>query len=590
MRVRRSGRAQELLRLLALAALPWSGCRPAATTTRDSGGLAPASSRTTIYRRGAVAADHPVASEAGLAMLRRGGNAVDAAVATSFTLSVVRPYSCGLGGGGFMLIHQGGEEGQPPRQVALDYRETAPAAVDRDYYVRLDDDHASRFGVHASGVPGTVAGLLHALEHHGRLDRATVLEPAIRAAEEGFPADTHFVEAAGKLSKALQERPDLVACAGTIWTNLAREGRLRVGDRVENPQQAHALRLIAEHGADAFYRGAIADAIVQAMRSGGGPIEREDLEGYRVRVTAPLRGSFRGHTVLAMPPPSSGGIATLQILTMLERRWPDLRLATRNDARYVHLVTEAMKHAFADRAQWLADASYVDVPVARLLDRVYLDELADGITLEATCGVLTYGSVEPAPVDGGTSHLSVIDADGMAVACTETINLVFGSIVEVPGYGFMLNNEMDDFTTVPGQPNAFGLRQSDRNLPEPGKRPLSSMSPTILLAGDRPVLIAGASGGPRIITGTLQTILNCLVFDLPPEEAVAAARFHHQWVPEVLRLEQGCVDEATAASLRSYGHELGPVAGVGDVQVILINGQGILAASDPRKGGRPAGY
>jgi gamma-glutamyltranspeptidase/glutathione hydrolase len=539
----------------------------------------------------AVAADHPLASQAGLEMLRRGGNAVDAAVATSFCLSVVRPFSCGIGGGGFMIIHVPADEsGGEPRPIAINYRETAPAAVGPDYYINLDDDLASRFGVHASGVPGTVAGLCYALEQYGTLDLPTVLAPAIRAAENGFAADDSFVRAAEKTGERLNEHRHLREHASYIWTQLCHEGAIEVGDRITNPQQARALRLIADHGADAFYRGAIGRAITAVMDESGGPITLDDLAGYEIDVTEPLRGSFRGDEILSMPPPSSGGIATLEILGLLERVGVDPVSMPHNSPAYVHHVTEAMKHAFADRAAWLADAAFVEVPTDRLLSDAYLDELAARIDPDRTLDPYEYGSVTPAPADGGTSHISVIDADGMAVACTETINLEFGSLVAVPGFGFALNDEMDDFTTIPGEPNAYGLRQSDKNLPEPGKRPLSSMSPTIVLRDGRAVVIAGASGGPRIITGTLQCILNCLLYDMTPQEAVAQARFHHQWMPNRLYFEDAWEDEATIEALEALGHERDRRREIGVVQVIGVGRDGIRAASDPRKGGRPAGY
>lgn len=551
------------------------------------------------YEHAAVAADHPVASQAGLEMLQQGGNAVDAAVATSFCLSVVRPYSCGIGGGGFMVIHQPSQDdGEAPVQVALNYRETAPAAVGPDYYINLDMNRPSRDGIHAVGTPGSVAGLLDALEEYGTLDRATVLAPAIRAAEEGFPADAHYVREVRKTADRLKENPDLRETSSYIWEQLCHRGRVREGDLITNPQQAEALRLIAEQGAAAFYEGEIGEAIVEVMQQHGGPITAADLAGYEISITEPLKGRFQGLDILSMPPPSSGGVAMQQVFGILQRRPIDPATTPHNSADYVHLVAEAMKHAFADRAEWLADPAFVRVPVKELLHEMYLDNRAAAISPYHTQEIYTYGSVTPpapgsqlpgAPEDGGTSHFCVVDERGMAVACTETINLAFGSLVEVPGFGFALNNEMDDFTTDPGAPNAFGLRQSDRNVPEPGKRPLSSMSPTIMLADGEVVLIAGASGGPRIITGTLQCILNCLWYGMTPGEALDAPRFHHQWMPNVLQFERRWEDRKTMRALRKLGHETGRRDEVGVVQLIRIDREGIRAACDGRKGGRPAG-
>ncbi len=558
-----------------------AGCR-VCSLALVTGGAAQAQT----YEHAAVAADHVLASQAGLEMLKQGGNAVDAAVAASFCLSVVRPYSCGLGGAGFMLIWspRGG------RAVAIDYRGTAPAAVGPDYYEQLGDEAASRFGGRAVAVPGSVAGLLHALERHGTLARETVMEPAIRAAGEGFAADANHVWAAGELAAKLESRPELHALAAPIWTELCREGKVAVGDVIRRPEQAAALHLIAERGAGAFYRGPIASAIVTAVRQNGGPMTLEDLAAYQVRIGEPLRGWFQGKCVLAMPPPSSGGVAVLQILGMLERRLGDGGRLRDQRVLYPHVLAEAMKFAFADRAESLGDPSFCDVPVQRLLSKEYLAFRAGRIKLAHTLPIESYGTAAPLPPDGGTSHLSVIDANGMAVACTETINLVYGSLLTVTAYGIILNDEMDDFTTRPDRPNAFGLRQSPRNSPQPGKRPLSSMSPTIVLENGRAVLVAGGSGGPRIISATVQCLLDCLLFDMTPQEAVAAPRFHHQWLPNVLEFEPGWGDAEVIEALRGMGHEIGCRPEIGVVQIVQSGPAGVRAASDPRKGGAPAGY
>jgi gamma-glutamyltranspeptidase/glutathione hydrolase len=538
-----------------------------------------------------VAADHPLASEAGLEMLKQGGNAVDAAVATSFCLSVVRPFSCGIGGGGFMLIDLPATDTTPGRTIALNYRETCPAAVGADFYPRLDDKDASRFGWRASGVPGTVAGLCQALKEYGTLDLKTVLQPAIRAAETGFPADTTWVNAAHETGRTLVKHPELQAALGTVWTDLCREGNLKVGDLIRNLDQAKALRLIAAQGPSAFYQGEIARAIDGGMQAHGGTLRLADLAGYRVQTLPPLVGEFRGCKVLSMPPPSSGGIAMQQIFGILERRRADLTSASHNSADYVHVVTEAMKHAFADRARWLADPDYAPVPVLALLRSGYLDRLAAAIDMQRAKESASYGSTT-LPEDHGTSHFSVIDSHGMAVACTETINLEFGSLVCVPGFGFCLNNEMDDFTTTPGKPNAFGLQQSDANLPAPGKRPLSSMSPTIVTRNGRAVLVAGGSGGPRIITAVTQCVLNVMLFDMTPTQAVGASRFHHQWMPDKLLVDRSWSDKATLDELRRRGHDIDTLNDEAVVQMIAVDERDgmIRAASDPRKGGRPAGY
>jgi len=576
----------------------------------------------TVYRHGVVAADHPEASRAGALMLERGGNAVDAAVATSFALSVVRPQSCGIGGGGFMLVRLTEDPRTPgsgPIEVAIDYREQAPAAVGPDYFESLDDDQASRWSGGASGVPGTVAGLLHALERFGTLDRATVMSPAIRLAENGFEADAAFVDAAQSLIPWFEEDPSRKTSRAFVWETFLRKGAVAVGDRIRNPQQAAALRAIASDGRDAFYTGETARRIVDAVQRAGGVMTLDDLSSYTVAERDPLEGTFHGRRVLVMPPPSSGGVATLQVLGALDRyeQTSGATLASmgHNSAAYVHIVAEAFKHAFADRAAWLGDTDHADAPIDRLLSGERLDAIASAIDPNETHGRSFYG-MAPAPApDGGTSHLSVVDRFGNAVACTETINLGFGSRIAPEGLGFCLNNEMDDFTTRRGQANAFGLRQSDLNLPAPRKRPLSSMSPTIVLGEDGAVeMVAGAAGGPRIITGTIQTMLNALVFGMPAEEAVSSPRFHHQWSPHVLAVEppldpsrarpasdtaQGVQEmmrrapalQALKDGVQERGHMWGRTGAVGVVQAIVRAGEpgAYEAASDPRKGGAPAG-
>jgi len=555
------------------------------------------SDHSATYTEWAVACDHVLASQAGSRMLAAGGNAVDAAVAASFCLSVVRPFSCGIGGGGFMVISLPPSPEEPDgRAIALDYREACPAAVGPDYFENLPQG-ASKLGPHSCGVPGTVAGLLYALENYGSLDRFTVLAPAIRAAREGFTADISHVVAAETMSKAWRDHPELREGLTEAWPRFAREGHIEVGDLIVNQPHARALELIARDGATAFYTGPIADAIMAAMaraghdsgQNGVGPMTRADLAAYTVRERPALVGDFGPWRVLSMPPPSSGGVATLQIFGLLEHLDALSGDNKLNSPRWRHMLIEAFKHAFADRAHWLADDAFTPVPVAELTATSYLDSLADRFDPDRTLEPDEYGTAPQLPRDSGTSHISVLDADGMAVGCSETINLYWGSCVEVPGFGFLLNDEMDDFTTS-ASANAFGLVQSDRNRPAPGKRPLSSMSPTIVLDGGRPVAIAGASGGPRIISGTIQVLLSALVFGDDAGQAVARPRLHHQWRPDEVRVETSWTDEATLDGLRSRGHKVVPYQkSVGVVQAIVVKNGRITAASDPRKGGRPAG-
>lgn len=591
------------------------------------------------YKNGIVAADHPLAAEAGLEVLKQGGNAIDAAVATSFALSVVRPYSCGIGGGGFMLValkDNPNTEAIDPVQIALNYREKAPGVMVRDYFSEFDNKEVSRFTGHAVGVPGTVAGLAYALEQFGTLSLNEVMTPAIRLAEEGFLADEHYVKTADIVLTWMLKDPARKERHAFVWERLLKSGNVRVGDRIHVPEQSRALRLIADGGPSAFYKGELAEALLIAVNNAGGRMTQADLDAYEVQTLAPLRGEFRGRQLLTMPPPSSGGLATIQILGLLERyeqhhKKPLSRLS-HNESDYVHLVSEAMKHAFADRATWLGDPDFVEMPIGELLLDDYLVERALRIHPEKTYPPSEYGSVSQLQDDDGTSHLCVIDREGNAVSCTETINLRFGSRIAVESFGFLLNNEMDDFTTIAGQSNAFDLRQSELNLPAPGKRPLSSMSPTIVLGDDgTPELLAGAAGGPRIISGVVQAILNAMVYDMTPFEAVAAPRFHHQWFPNQIYLEtRGAEGERTILGLpmgshqniadrfaryqlpRTGGYHPGPGRAtdlsslmdglsnkghllkdrdeVAVVQLVLRAGKGYQGAGDPRKGGKAVGF
>ncbi len=553
------------------------------------GGCSRAPDHAATYTQWAVACDHVLASRAGEQMLAAGGNAVDAAVAASFCLSVVRPFSCGIGGGGFMVISLPSSAEDPDgRAIALDYRETCPAAVGPDYYENLPKS-ASQLGAKSCGVPGTVAGLLYALENFGTLDRATILGPAIRAAHEGFTADTSHIVAAKTMSEVWRDHPELREGLADSWPRLTNEGRIEVGDLIVNEPQARALELIVRDGAAAFYEGPIADAIMAVMIQNDGPMTRADLAAYIVRERPALVGEFGPWRVLSMPPPSSGGVATQQVFGLLERLGGLTGENEMNSPQWRHLLIETFKHAFADRAYWLADDTFTPVPLAGLTAPTYLDSLAERFDPDHTLEPADYGTGPQLPRDSGTSHISVLDADGMAVGCTETINLHWGSCVEVPGFGFLLNDELDDFTTSAGA-NAFELVQSDRNRPAPGKRPLSSMSPTIVLEDGQPVAIAGASGGPRIISGTLQVLLSALVYGDDAGQAVARPRLHHQWRPDEVRVETGWTNNSTLDGLKARGHTVVSYKkSVGVVQAIVVKDGLITAASDPRKGGRPAG-
>jgi len=538
------------------------------------------------YKRGAVAADHEIASMAGAQMLALGGNAVDAAVAASFTLSVVRPYSCGIGGGGFMVIHLPNDPTHGPVSTAINYRETA--YVDAGYYERTGK--SSTLGGAAVAIPGTVSGLLYALEQFGTLDRETVLAPAMEAAQQGFRVDHHYYDAANGLIETFNKKPEWKERFPLLWALYLNEGEVAEGDLITNPQQHRALGLIAKHGRDGFTGGELGAAIVKAIKNAGGEMTIEDLSGYEPLEYSPLSAQVNGKQFISMPPPSSGGVTMIETLKILEATNYDFDAHELGDNDATHVLIEALKHSFADRSMYLADPEFIDLPIDDLLDVGVIHERAQMITDEIN-DPSYYGTPNLLPTDGGTSHVSVVDPFGGAVACTETINLEFGSLVGVDGFGFMLNNEMDDFTTLRGQPNAFGLIQSDRNLPAKGKRPLSSMSPTIVLDENGELFaIAGASGGPKIITGTLQALLNAMA-GMSAGEAMAAPRIHHQWLPDHLSAEGAIFESMQQRSSIGGWNKVIETGAVGNVQIIVRDpeGNGWQAACDLRKGGLPAG-
>lgn len=527
---------------------------------------------------GMVASDHALASAAGVEMLQRGGNAVDAAAATALAVGVVNPTSCGVGGGGFMLV-----QFARGRAIALDYRERAPAAATSDMFVRAGRavPELSRSGGLAVAVPGEIAGLAHALSRWGRLPLATVLEPAIRLARDGFPIGAHLADSIARNREAIQAWPGLAALL------LHPDGSpRRAGEQLHQPALAQTLEAVAAEGPRAFYRGPVAADLVAAVQAAGGILSHDDLAGYRPRERRPLRGRYRGFEVLTMPPPSSGGGVLLEMLNIVAR--DDLAALGHNSPTALHLLAEAMQHGFADRAEVYGDPDFVRVPLPRLLSPEYAAARRARISAVTTFPRDFYGAHAPSP-DAGTSHLSVVDADGNAVACTTTVNTAFGSLVLAARSGVILNNEMDDFAAQPGMPNSYGLIGAAANAVAPGKRPLSSMTPTIVLDQGRPLLIVGASGGPMIITATLQTLLNVVDYGLDAEAAVAAPRVHHQWVPEVLVTEPG-IAPATREALARRGHQLREAPALGAVQAVRVSGGSYDGAADPRKGGTASGW
>ena len=532
---------------------------------------------------GMVVADHPAATRIGANVLRRGGNAIDAAVATSFALSICRPYSCGIGGGGFMVIWIADSQ----KAVVIDYRETAPAAATPDMFVDLPEG-ASRRGGAAGAVPGTVAGLLEAHERYGRMYLFEILAEVTLLGEQGFLVDAHYESTARAVSERFKANPEWKQLYPYLWKDLLLEGNARVGDRIFNPRQAELIKRIGRRGAREFYSGDVAEAIASAVQDAGGIITVDDIGNYAGSIAEPIHTAVAGFDVWTMPPPSSGGIALAQILQLMDRIEARSLWSEFGDVHWTHALAESFRHAFADRSRYLADPRFTPVPTAELLSPASLDRLAAKITRDAVMPIGDVGTRLEAPdasipEDGGTSHISVVDRFGNAVACTETINLAFGSFVAVDEFGFLLNNEMDDFTARPGEPNAFGLVQSARNAPEPGKRPLSSMTPTIVTRDGEVVAVVGASGGPRIITSVAQALLRILSGQ-PVAKAVAAARIHHQFQPDRIEVESD--DNALHAALVELGHTVkSPVDRTGVVQAIARIREGLTGAADPRKGG-----
>ena len=541
-------------------------------------------------KSGAIATSHPLASKAAIDVLKEGGNAVDAAIAASFVISVVRPQSTGIGGGGFLISH----EQHSGQNRVFDFRERAPQKATRDMYLDAEKKpkgqlymghmipNASMNGHLSAGVPGIVKGLQEVHRSGGKLPWKRLVNPAIEIARNGFPIYQG-------LATAIIERQEILERFAGSRTLLMPGGTpLKRGDILKQPELAATLELIAEKGADGFYQGPVAQHILAEMRSG--ILNAHDLNTYKVKQRPAAQGTFRGYSIVSMPPPSSGGVHIIQMLNMLEN--DSLASKTHDDPANIHLVTEVMRRAFADRAELLGDSDFVKVPVRGLTSKVYAAEQRKSISPDRATPSSAIGkSLAPAHESSSTTHISVVDSEGNAVATTQTVNYTFGSCVLIPGAGFFMNDEMDDFSIKPGIPNAFGLIGGEANAIVAGKTMLSSMSPTIVLdASGKVVLVAGSPGGPRIISATFQTILNYLAFKMPIDQAVHSLRIHHQWMPDVLRVEKGLLTEKTQKTLETMGHKIEIVDRIGDVQAIARSEDGWTAVSDTRAEGMPSGY
>ena len=523
-----------------------------------------------------VVSGHPRASEVGRDVLRAGGNAVDAAVAVGFALAVLHPEAGNIGGGGFMVIRTA--DGQVR---SLDYRETAPGRASRDMYLDENGDptELSVTGHLSAGVPGSPAGLVEAHRALGRLPLDSVILPAIRLAREGFEVDEYRSESIRSDSARLASFP--ASAAGFLPG-----GRPPApGERLVQPDLAATLEAIRREGADGFYRGRVADLILAEMERGGGLISHADLAGYRAIWREPITISYRGHTIYSMPPASSGGVTMGQIFNIMEGYDP---LPPFGTPALIHREAEAMRRAFTDRNRHLGDPAFVENPVERLMSKEYAADLRSSIGERAT----PTPRFEPAATGGSsTTHYSVVDAEGNAVSCTTTLNNSYGSAVTVAGAGFLLNDEMDDFATSPGQPNMYGLVQGEANAIAPGKRMLSAMTPSIVLdTAGQLHLVTGTPGGPRIITMVYHTISNVIDHRMPLPQAVTAPRMHHQALPDSIRVEQDGFTRTTLDSLRARGHRINEGGHWGDVEAIIRTPRGWQGVSDPRRGGGGAGY
>lgn len=532
-------------------------------------------------QHGMVASEHELASQVGLQILQQGGNAIDAAVAVGFALAVVLPNAGNIGGGGFMIYHD------TPSQTttSLDFREVAPSGAHRDLYLDAQGnviDGKSLFTHYAVGVPGTVAGLEYALKKWGSMPLATVMQPAIDLAESGFTVSDTLAKVLANSAKNMGQWP---ATTAIFW----RDGApLKAGDQLVQKDLARTLRLIAEQGSYAFYQGDIAKKIAKEMQPYEGAISYHDLANYKVIEREPIRGTYRDFDIVTMPPPSSGGVHLVQILNILER-WP-MGEWGHNSAQSIHHMAESMKLAYADRSEYLGDPDFVDIPLAGLTSKAYADHLATLIKPTATpSSDIKPG--KPIAYEGDqTTHYSVMDKAGNAVGITYTLNTNFGTGIVAADTGILLNNEMDDFAAKAGVANAYGLVGGDANAVEAGKRPLSSMTPTLLLKEGQPILITGSPGGARIITTVLQTILNTIDYDMNPAESASALRVHHQWTPDELRVEQG-LNIDTIRLLKERGHNVQTKASMGRTQTIQYDGSILSGYSDPRNpDGATLGY
>jgi gamma-glutamyltranspeptidase / glutathione hydrolase len=534
-------------------------------------------------KNGMVVSASELASKVGVQIMKKGGNAIDAAVAVGFALAVTYPSAGNLGGGGYMVIHT--EDG---KDIAIDYREKAPLAAHREMYLDNEGEFnikLSTEGGTSAGVPGSVAGLIYALEKYGTMKLAEVIQPAINLAKDGFPLDYRTTESFKSYMKTFEKYP-------SSFKVFSQNGRAyEEGEIFKQPDLARTLTFIRDKGRDGFYKGEVAEKFVEQMRVLGGYITFEDLEKYEAAEREPVKGEYRGYGLVSMAPSSSGGLVLMQMLNILENF--EFKKEDWGSSRHIHLLSEAMKYAYADRSEHIGDSDFWKVPRNWLTSKDYAKEIAGRIGEEATVS----GNIKPGkPIEikesEETTHYSVYDKSGNAVSVTTTINSTYGSKIVVEGAGFLLNNEMDDFSSKPGSPNQFGLLGGEANAIEPGKRMLSAMTPTIVLKDGKPFIITGSPGGSTIITVVLQVIMNCLDFGMDIQTAINQPRIHHQWFPERIDYEEFGLSADVRENLLKKGQKLGRVVKLGRAEGIMIDNDKkiIYGATDPRGHGGAVGF
>lgn len=535
------------------------------------------------YQNGVVSSAQDLASKVGIEILRSGGNAIDAAVGVGFALAVVYPQAGNIGGGGFMMIHFNDRSGNSIN-TSIDYREKAPVLASRDMYLNASGDvisDLSTLGNLAAGVPGSVAGMLYALEKYGTMDRSAVMDYAINIADTGFMINESFSNLLNQYQKDFSNFPSSMKVFG---------GNFKSGDFIIQKDLANTLRMIRDTGADGFYKGEVAEKIVHSMENSNGIISYEDLAIYQPKERDVIKGNYRGYEIVSMGPPSSGGISLIYLLNILENY--DLRKNGYGSVQNIQVMTEAMRRVYADRSQFMGDADFVDVPADILTSKSYaLNRMNDYSPAQASV------SKEIKPGDAyhkesdQTTHYSIADKDGNLVSVTTTINDVFGNKVIVDGAGFFLNNEMDDFVSKPGVPNLYGLLGSEANSIAPQKRMLSSMTPTFVLKDNKPFLVVGSPGGGRIITSVLQTIINIVDYDMELDKAIDNPRFHHQWFPDEIQAEKNLLDTESENKLKEMGYSINPIRDFGSINAILFLNNGEMTGYSDRRGyGTALGY